>query len=158
MTVCKPKAQNSTCSPARRAGAMIYDALVVIAIWMIAAAMVVVVIDKPVDSGNPLFQLYLMVPALAYFHFSWSRIGQTLGMRAWRIRLDPGAQPFTFTRSLKRFFVGLASFVPLGLGFGWALMRSDRRAWPDLASQSRLVIQSAKAQSSAQQQQPKQAE
>ena len=161
MVVSAPNETYPTCSLARRAGAMLYDGLILIALWMIATAVVVIMTNRPVDSGNPLFQLYLLVLALAYFHLSWSRIGQTLGMRAWRIRLDPGPEAFTGVRSLKRFLAGLVSFLLLGLGFAWALVRNDRRAWPDLASRSHLVTHQAhgrQSQSPTQQQQPQQAE
>lgn len=127
------------CSLARRIGAMVYDGLILLAIWMVATAIVVIASNKAVDSGNPLFQIYLLVLAFAYFHASWSRIGQTLGMRTWRIRLDPGPDPFTLARSAVRFSTGLVSIALFGLGFFWALGRSDRRGWPDLASRSRLV-------------------
>lgn len=135
-----PKETYPSCSLARRCGAMAYDAMILVALWMIATALPVLIIEQAVDSGNPFFQLYLLSLALAYFHISWSRIGQTLGMRAWRIRLDPGPEPFTVGRSFKRFLAGLVSALLLGLGFFWALLRSDRRAWPDLASRSRLVL------------------
>lgn len=127
------------CSLARRIGAMVYDGLILVAIWMVATTIVVVASNKGVDSGNPLFQLYLLALALLYFHVSWSRIGQTLGMRTWRIWLDPGTKPFTLARSALRFSAGLVSLALFGLGFAWALVRSDRRGWPDLASRSRLV-------------------
>jgi uncharacterized RDD family membrane protein YckC len=140
MSVSKTSEAYPPCSLGRRVGAMVYDALILIAIWMVGTAFVVVAANAPIDGGNPLFQFYLLALALAYFHVSWSRIEQTLGMRAWRIRLDPGPQAFTLQRSLKRFVAGLVSLLSLGLGFAWALFRSDRRAWPDIASESRLVV------------------
>jgi len=123
---------------------MIYDGLVLVAIWMVGTAVVVIVGNRGIDSGNLLYQLYLLLLAFGYFHLSWQRIGQTLGMRTWRIWLDPGDQPLTLARSLRRFVAGLASIATLGLGFAWALARSDRRAWPDLASGSRLVHSQAR--------------
>jgi len=118
---------------------MVYDALALVAVWMIGTAMIVVVGNRGIESGNPLFQLYLLLLAFVYFHLSWQRIGQTLGMRTWRIWIEPDTHPFTLTRSLLRFAGGLASIATLGLGFVWSLGRVDRRAWPDLVSASRLV-------------------
>lgn len=118
---------------------MAYDGLALIAIWMLGTAVIVIVGNRGIDSGNVLYQLYLLGLAFVYFHLGWQRIGQTLGMRTWRIRIDPGDRPFTIARSLLRFAGGLASIATLGLGFAWALVRRDRRAWPDLASGSRLV-------------------
>lgn len=118
---------------------MIYDGLALVAIWMLGTAVIVIVGNRAIDSGNLLYRIYLLLLAFAYFDLSWRRIGQTLGMRTWRIRIDPGDRPFTLARSLLRFAGGLASIATLGLGFAWALVRRDRRAWPDLASGSRLV-------------------
>lgn len=118
---------------------MIYDGLVLVAIWMIGTAVIVLATNTGIDSGNLLYQLYLLLLAFAYFHLSWQRIGQTLGMRTWRIWIDPGGRPLTLRRTLLRFAGGLASVATFGLGFAWALVRNDRRAWPDLASGSGLV-------------------
>jgi uncharacterized RDD family membrane protein YckC len=118
---------------------MIYDGLVLVAIWMVGTAVIVIVGNRGIDSGNLLYQLYLLMLAFAYFHLSWRRIGQTLGMRTWRMWIDTGDRPLTLARSLLRFVGGLASIATFGLGFVWAQARSDRRAWPDLASGSRLV-------------------
>ncbi|MDT8410504.1 MAG: RDD family protein [Wenzhouxiangellaceae bacterium] len=133
------------CSLPRRIGAMIYDGLALVAIWMLGTVVIVIVGNRGIDSGNLLYQCYLLLLAFAYFHLSWQRIGQTLGMRTWRIRLDPGDRPFTLARSLLRFAGGMASIASLGVGFAWALLRRDRCAWPDLASRSRLVRDGATA-------------
>lgn len=139
MSVSELNESARACSLARRLGAMVYDGLVLVAIWMVGTAIIVISIGRGVDSGNPAFQAYLLALGFFYFHASWSRIGQTLGMRSWRVWLDPGPAPFGLYRSLLRFMAGLASLALLGLGFAWALVRSDGRAWPDLASRSRLV-------------------
>lgn len=127
------------CSLLRRTGAMIYDGLVLVAIWMVGTAAIVIVGNTGIDSGEPVYQLYLLVLAFAYFHASWRRIGQTLGMRTWRIWLEVDEQPVTIARSLLRFLGGLAAIATMGLGFAWSLARRDRRAWPDLVSGTRLV-------------------
>lgn len=118
---------------------MIYDCLLLIGIWMVGTAIALPFVDGRIDGANPLFRLYLLLLAFAYFHLSWRRVGQTLGMRAWRIRLQALRPPFTLLDSLRRFAGGLASLATLGLGFVWGLLREDRRAWPDLASNSVLV-------------------
>jgi uncharacterized RDD family membrane protein YckC len=132
--------RRAPCGVLRRLGAMSYDALVIIALWMLAATLVVLPTGGSVDSGNPWFRLYLLVVAFGYLHFCWARLGQTLGMRTWRIRLEPGDRHFSLARGLLRYLAGLASLATLGLGFAWALFRADRRAWPDLASGSTLEV------------------
>jgi len=133
------------CPLARRLAAMLYDALVVAAIWMVGGAIVVIPAGGAIENGSLLFRLYLLALAFAYFWLSWSRAGQTLGMRAWRIRLDAGERPFGAGRALVRFASAVAAAAALGLGYAWALARDDRAAGPDLASGSRLVLQSSDA-------------
>ncbi|MFU8877147.1 MAG: RDD family protein [Wenzhouxiangellaceae bacterium] len=129
------------CSLPRRFAAMIYDSLLLIAVWMVGTALVLPLGGGEIDGGSPLFRAWLLLLAFAYFHTGWQRAGQTLGMRAWRIRLQHcGNRRFTAFDSLRRFSAGLLSLATLGLGFGWSLLREDRRAWPDLASDSRLVV------------------
>lgn len=139
-----PRGDHRPCGLGRRLGALVYDGVVLVALWMLAAMVVVLPAGGSIDSGNPLFQLYLLAVAFGYLQLCWSRLGQTLGMRTWRIRLDCGDRRFTFARGLARFGGGLASIATLGLGFAWALGRRDRRAWPDLFSGTRLVVRPAR--------------
>lgn len=137
------------CPLPRRLAAMVYDGLVLVAIWMLGGALVVLPSGGAVESGSLLFQLYLLSLAFAYFGLSWTRSGQTLGMRAWRIRLDPGGYPFGWRRAALRLAGATAGLVLLGGGYAWALGRRDRAAWPDLASDSRLVVDAAVSKAAA---------
>jgi len=73
---------------------------------------------------------------------SWSRGGQTIGMRAWRLRVV-GADdaPLRWPRALLRFVVGLISLAALGIGFLWGLFDSQKRTWHDIAAGTLLVRQ-----------------
>ncbi len=120
---------------------MLYDLLLLVGIWMAGTALAMPFAGGEIDGAHPLFRLYLVLLAFAYFHFSWRRSGQTLGMRAWCIRLQSRDASFSNLDSLKRFSAGLASWASLGLGFVWGLFRDDRRTWTDLVSRSDLVVQ-----------------
>jgi len=119
---------------------MMYDMLALIAIWMVGTAPVVILLDHGVEPGNPAFQAYLLALGFGYLYPSWRFSGQTLGMRAWKIRLVSDQKPFRLRQALLRYIAGLASLATFGLGFAWSLVRADRRAWPDLASDSRLIV------------------
>ena len=125
----------------RRLGAALYDAMVLLALWFLATALVLPLNGgRAIPPGNPWFCAYLGGWALAYFCGSWIRGGQTLGMRAWGIRVTnahgAGARP---GQLLLRFAVALFSWLALGMGYWWALARRDRRCWHDLASGTWLV-------------------
>ena len=76
-----------------RLAALGYDLLVLVAVWMLVAALVLLAFDGEVDVAHqpPLYhavlQLTLLLVTAAYFTLSWARAGQTIGMRAWRLHL-----------------------------------------------------------------------
>ncbi len=130
----------------RRLAAASYDLLVLIAVWMLIAALVLAAFHGEVDVARqpPLYHAVLQGALLCatalYFAVSWSRGGQTIGMRAWRVRVvgADGRSP-PFTRALARFVVAIASTLALGLGFAWCLVDRRGRAWHDIASATSLV-------------------
>ncbi|GEK46698.1 RDD family protein [Bisbaumannia pacifica] len=124
----------------RRLGAMLYDTLVVIALWMVLG-FVAVALNGGEANETPLFHSVLLVATFAFFAFSWMRGGMTLGMQAWRLRIQtPEGARISLTQALLRFFVGLASWVALGLGYWWVLFDGEKRSWSDIASGSRVVV------------------
>ncbi len=124
----------------RRLLSMLYDALCLIGIWFVAGGIAVGFHHGEAVEGSPVFSLVLLVLSYAYFAFSWHRGGQTLGMKCWRIRVvdEHTGTRLTWRQTLVRFGVALVSWVPLGLGYWWALA-GGRRAWHDRASHSRVV-------------------
>jgi len=144
--------QAPRCCPLwRRLAAASYDTLIVFAIWMVGSAALVIPAGGAMESGNLLFQLYLTGLALAYLCPSWMIAGRTLGMRAWRLRVESAGSAVSPLACLVRFMVGLVSALTLGLGFAWALLRKDRATWHDLASGTRLVDDRAPASGATQQ-------
>ena len=129
-----------------RIAALVYDLLPLAGLWMLLAALMLLAVHGDIDVAHPppawrhLLQLALLAASGAYFVLSWTRGGQTIGMRAWRIRVvaaDGGALPWP--RALLRFAVALVSFAACGLGFLWCLLDRERRAWHDLAARSTCV-------------------
>ncbi|MGB5613384.1 MAG: RDD family protein, partial [Sedimenticolaceae bacterium] len=77
----------------------------------------------------------------AFFSWFWTHGGQTLGMRAWRLKLlDSEGDPVTLKLSLIRLGAALLSALPLGLGYLWVLIDRDGLAWHDRLSRTRLVV------------------
>jgi uncharacterized RDD family membrane protein YckC len=108
-------------------------------------------------------QAFLFVVLGVYFIWFWSHGGQTVAMKAWRIRvLRADGSPLSLTRALARYLLGWLWFLP-GLLVLWlagarsaggmlatiaagvigyaALTRlnPDRQFWHDLACGTRLV-------------------
>ena len=97
-------------------------------------------LGEAVPPGSWWFPLCLLAIAAAFFCTFWVRGGQTLGMRAWRIRVvrnDGGA--LTYAQALARFGAGLVALVPAGLGLWWSLLDAAKRGWHDRWTGTRVV-------------------
>jgi uncharacterized RDD family membrane protein YckC len=94
---------------------------------------------QPVASG-PWFTLYLLLVMYAFFAWFWHRSGQTLGMQAWRLRVDDvDGGRISYQQTLQRFAGAWVSALCLGMGYLWALFDRDKRSWHDRLSHSRVV-------------------
>ncbi|SDM28711.1 Uncharacterized membrane protein YckC, RDD family [Franzmannia pantelleriensis] len=124
----------------RRLGAMLYDSFLVMAIW-VCMALIAVALNQGEANESPLFQSLLFTATFAFFAFCWMRAGMTLGMQAWRLRVQTldGAS-ITLVQSLVRFLVAGLSLALLGLGYWWVLFDGQRRSWPDIASGTQVVV------------------
>ena len=76
-----------------------------------------------------------------FFVFSWSRGGMTLGMQAWRLRVQ-GVDGYSLNlkQCLIRCGVAWLSLLAFGLGYLWVLFDKQRRSWPDIASNTQTVV------------------
>jgi len=102
----------------RRLAAFMYDILLLLAIIVIAGFVALPFTGGEAPSpGNPFYQTYLFVLCYVFFAWFWTRGGQTLGMRAWRLRVqNEDGSAISLSQSLLRFMAGVAMFVLLGIG------------------------------------------
>jgi uncharacterized RDD family membrane protein YckC len=124
----------------RRFGAIIYDSFLVLALMFLGTLPFVAVRGgEPVDPGNTVYQLTLLLIAYLFFTGYWSLYGRTLGMQSWRLKIETadGSKP-GFSAATLRFFAAIVSWLP-ALGFWWQLWDQDRLAWHDRISGTRLV-------------------
>ena len=126
----------------RRVGAMVYDALLLFAVLMLATVPFIIAEggEAVEPRGNLLYQLTLFGVIYAFFVGYWSTRGRTLGMQSWGLQLVTGddRQP-TVREATIRFFAAVLSWLPLGLGFLWQLFDKDKLTWHDRLSGTRTV-------------------
>lgn len=149
----------------RRLAAVVYDSLLLAGVLIGAAALalgltvlllgsVAVVAHNPL-SGNPFFSTYLFLTCFFFYGGFWVCGGQTLGMRAWRLRVQRrDGRGIGWWQALLRFLSASLWFVPvaylhqvfkvgvglsLGAGFGCLLLLLALRL-PDRASETELVV------------------
>lgn len=76
----------------RRFAASIYDGLLLMALWMVTLLLICLPLNSllSLKPGNAMNRGLLLAVALGFFVWFWSRGGQTLGMRAWRLQVRRG--------------------------------------------------------------------
>lgn len=122
----------------RRFAAMLYDGLVLVAVLMVAGAAWVALHRAAAAPGDWLFRAWLLAVCAMFYAGFWTR-GETLGLRAWKLRIaGPDGRPPGWGRALLRFAAAILSWLPLGLGFLWVLVDRDGQAWHDRLSGTRL--------------------
>ena len=115
----------------RRLAALLYDLLLAIAIAFVAtAAMLPLTHGEAILTATQgivaqLYHVVLLLAVFAYFGWCWTRSGQTLGMKAWRIRIAAAdGSCLNWVESTVRFLLGSATAWLATLG-AWYLFRSE---------------------------------
>lgn len=124
-----------------RLAALVYEALLLAALMIVAtAAFVAVAGDSRAQPLRALLQVYLLAVTAMYFVWSWSAGRRTLAMRTWRLRLvDAHGNPPSPRTALVRWLVAAVG-LPFGaLPFWWALFDRDRLFLHDRVAGTRLV-------------------
>ena len=81
----------------RRLGAILYDALLLIAVLVGATGLAMGIVamlagaaaiqSDGAFTGHPLFRTYILLICFIFYGGFWVHGGQTLGLRAWRLRV-----------------------------------------------------------------------
>lgn len=80
----------------------------------------------------------LLLIIVGFYGYFWRHGGQSLGMRAWRIRTErPDARRLSWGQVLIRCAVGLGTF---GIGFLLVPLSNKGQALQDIASNTRTVL------------------
>ncbi len=126
----------------RRIGAMMYDALLIIALlWLATIPFIAFRGGEAVEIGeNAIYRIVLVLVVYGFFVGFWLRSGRTLGMQSWRLQLETndGGKPNLAACTI-RFLAALLSWAPAGLGFWWQLWDKEHLTWHDRLSGTRIV-------------------
>lgn len=152
----------------RRLASLLYEALVVLAILFLVVALFSLAALAIPGLGRPALLAVCFAAVGGYFAYCWHH-GQTLAMRAWKIRIeDLSSRPPTWGRSCMRYVFAWVWIAPplalmaaikpqaaslaVAMGtdaaavLGWmalwalaSLLRADKQFWHDVASGTRLV-------------------
>jgi uncharacterized RDD family membrane protein YckC len=131
----------------RRLGAVLYDAMLLLALLMIAtAAFLPLTGGEALDPGaHPalefVYRMVLVLLIVGYFGTFWTRRGQTLGMASWRLRIERNdGATLGWRDTTLRLAAALLSWLPFGLGYLWIAIDPQHRAWHDRLSGTRILL------------------
>src|SRR5690606_35657654 len=93
--------------------AVVYDSLILVALWILATLALMPftggAIDPPLPWNIP-FDLYIFGVSLLYLGGLWRKTGQTLGARAWRLKVvSMNGGPLSWKQAFLRTLAGLLS-------------------------------------------------
>jgi uncharacterized RDD family membrane protein YckC len=130
----------------RRFAALLYDAMLLAALLMLFTAGALffthgaALTHGSVGSWVYLYRAGLVLVIAGYYLLNWLKSGQTLGMRAWRLRaLTDTGKPLTFKSAALRIGYGTLAWPPAALGVLWLYLDPEHLAVHDRLSKTRVV-------------------
>jgi uncharacterized RDD family membrane protein YckC len=114
---------------ARRLASALYDLLLVVALAFVATFPFLAFFgDSTQGWRRHVLQVWVVFVIGAYFVWFWTRGGQTLPMKTWRIKVVRwDGRPVGAARAVHRYVIALLGTAALGLGYFWALVDRDRQ-------------------------------
>ncbi|MEO8005090.1 MAG: RDD family protein [Betaproteobacteria bacterium] len=123
-----------------RLASLIYEVLLLTAILFVSSYLFLV-LARDAQSGlmRTFFQVYLLAVCGIYFVFCWTRTGQTLPMKTWRLRVVAReAGPLTPTRALWRYLLAIPGMLS-GASVIWVPFDRDHQFLHDRLAGTRIV-------------------
>lgn len=119
----------------------VYELLLLAALTFIAIMPFLAVLgDSTQGWKRHALQVWIAFVCGVYFVSFWTRGGQTLPMKTWRLRIVrwDGA-PIGVARATHRYVIALLGFAAAGLGFLWALVDRDGQFLHDRLAGTAIV-------------------
>ncbi|RMF13421.1 MAG: RDD family protein [Gammaproteobacteria bacterium] len=138
----------------KRFAAMFYDFLLVVALSFITTFIYLgafaakvggfdklkPLIESGATAGDPTLKTALFLVIFFFFAYFWRRLGQTLGMQVWRIKVvSANGGRLTWVQCILRFFGALLSLACFGLGFFWSKWDKNGLTWHDRYAETRVI-------------------
>lgn len=135
----------------RRLAAMVYDSLLLMAIsigyYAIAVGLNVLIQGQPphgqkVEWGHSSWFVFSgwLLTMIGFYVFFWIKSGQTLGMRAWRMRLISESGRLSTGQCVLRCLAGIVSLLSFGLGYFWLLLDPKKQTLHDRVSKTFVIV------------------
>lgn len=124
----------------KRLGALFYDSVIILLLLLLVTTFAVALFPTEPLHQNLLFRLTLLFSWFSIVILCWLLRSQTLGMRAWQLKLETiHGKPLRFKDCLIRFIVAFPSLLFFGIGLFWLLFDKQHLALHDRLSKTKIV-------------------
>ena len=136
----------------RRLAAMIYDSIIIAAIWIVVGFIVLSafgieraqMVQNETVVMNSWYRVTLfcamLLSAYLFFAWFWTHSGQTLGMQAWKLRVqNTDGSAISYWQALQRFVLAPLSLCLLGAGYLYLFFNAQKQTFHDRLSKSVVV-------------------
>ncbi len=130
-----PPQQSVPSGSLRQIGAAIYDGLLILAVFMVVTFIPVALTGHDLSAAqigsalHLLHQLTLLSALGLYYGYAWTRRGQTLGMKAWKIRItDKNHGSLNWRQALLRLAIAGLFWIVAIIGVLDYMHRHDRQS------------------------------
>ena len=118
-------------------GSLFYDCIIQIAIWFCVTFIYIYFLDKQNNFPTYFLQLILWLSSGIYFISSWMNGGQTLGMKAWRLKLVIFKNKSIYFYFLRYILATLGTFFLIS--FFWPIFVKENRYLHDVILDSSII-------------------
>lgn len=123
----------------KRFAAMFYDSLLLLGVLMGVNALVLTLNRGEAIQSN-WYSLFNLLVVYVFFAWFWTHGGQTLGMRAWRLKaVTNDGQLLSWQQSAVRLALACLSLAAFGLGYLWMYFDAEKRTWHEKMSRTRTL-------------------
>ncbi|QDD01128.1 RDD family protein [Candidatus Methylopumilus planktonicus] len=103
-------------------GSLIYELFALVPIWMVAGFIFIYFFDDFFGTYRRLiFQIYLWLISGFYLTYCWTKSGQTVAMRAWKLKIISRHGALSNKLAWKRYIYATLGALMGGIAFIWAL-------------------------------------
>lgn len=118
---------------------LFYEAIIQIGLWFIVTFLALAVLNIDLTSNSNLLRFILWASSGMYFIYSWMHGGQTLAMKAWKLRLNFPEEKRNFSYFFSRYFFASMSLFFFGIGFFYIFFDKKNRYLHDRILGSEII-------------------
>jgi uncharacterized RDD family membrane protein YckC len=126
--------------------ACLYELLLLVALWMLCTWIFVRLFgDATIGQKRTILQLFLWLITGAYFVFCWTKTGQTLATKTWKIKLvtqklvNGQNSTLSIQQALIRYALASACLLACGAGLIWVLFDKESLFLHDRLLKTRFI-------------------